>query len=171
MSEPFIGEIRLFASNFAPRNWAFCEGQLLAVSQNEALFSLLGTMHGGDGRTTFGLPDLRGRIPVHAGQGPGLQDRRLGDSFGLERVTLQSNQLPDHDHRPVGTTAAASSRFPEGNVWAGAPNAAYRRDTPDQAMADGLVEAAGGNQPHDNMMPFLGVNFIIALFGIYPSRN
>lgn len=171
MSEPFVGEIRLFAGNFAPRDWAFCDGQLLAVSQNDALFSLLGTTYGGDGSTTFGLPDLRGRIPVHAGQGPGLQDRRLGDSFGLERVTLMSNQIPYHEHRPAGTRAAASSRFPEGNVWAGAPNAVYRRATPDQAMADGLVEEAGGNQPHDNMMPFLGVNFIIALFGIYPSRN
>ena len=171
MSEPFVGEIRLFAGNFTPRGWALCDGQLLAVSQNDALFSLLGTTHGGDGVSTFGLPDLRGRIPVHAGQGPGLTERSLGSAWGVEKVTLNGNQIPGHEHRPGGTTAAASSRFPEGNVWAGAPNAVYRQDTPDQTMAAGLVEQAGGDQPHDNMMPFLGVHFIIALFGIYPSRT
>ncbi|MTI51563.1 MAG: phage tail protein [Alcanivorax sp.] len=171
MSEPFVGEIRMFAGNFAPRGWAFCDGQLLAVSQNDALFSLLGTLYGGDGVSTFGLPDLRGRVPVHAGQGPGLSSRPLGASFGVERVTLSGDQIPGHEHRPSGTDAAASSRFPAGNVWAEAPNAVYRQDTPDQAMAAGLVTETGGNQPHNNMMPFLGVHFIIALFGIYPSRH
>lgn len=170
MSEPFVGEIRMFAGNFAPRGWAFCDGQLLSVSENDVLFSLLGTIYGGDGTTTFALPDLRGRVPVHAGQGPGLSQRNLGDRFGVEAVTLTGDQIPGHEHQPAGTGAAASSRFPEGNVWAEAPNAVYRQDTPDQAMAANLVEQAGGDQGHNNMMPFLGVHFVIALFGIYPSR-
>jgi len=112
MSEPFVGEIRMFAGNFAPRGWAFCDGQLLAVSQNDALFSLLGTIYGGDGRTTFGLPDMRGRTPLHAGQGPGLSNRRLGAKAGAENVTLTVNQLPSHRHDWQATTALASSQSP-----------------------------------------------------------
>ena len=116
MSEPFVGEIRMFAGNFAPRGWAFCDGQLLAVSQNDALFSLLGTIYGGDGRTTFGLPDLRGRVPIHAGSGPGLSPRRLGAKAGAENVTLTVNQLPSHSHRLSGSANLASESRPEGNV-------------------------------------------------------
>ena len=170
MSEPFVGEIRMFAGNFAPRGWAFCDGQLLAVSQNDALFSLLGTIYGGDGRTTFGLPDMRGRIPIHAGTGPGLSQRRLGAKSGSENVTVTANQLPSHTHplnahhdggrvgtgrqrRPRRPRWSPTSRHPDGRLWP-APR------SPRSVAAS-----------HTNLMPFLCVNFIIALFGIYPSRN
>ncbi len=173
MSEPFVGEIRMFAGNFAPRGWAFCDGQLLAVSQNDALFSLLGTIYGGDGRTTFGLPDLRGRIPIHAGTGPGLSPRRLGAKFGTEQETLTVSQLPGHTHTPWG----ASNGTP---VNTSPLNAAPAKPTPNiyattrtatASMNSGSVTGVGGSGSHTNLMPFLCVNFIIALFGIYPSRN
>jgi len=171
MSEPFVGEIRMFAGNFAPRGWAFCDGQLLAVSQNDALFSLLGTIYGGDGRTTFGLPDLRGRIPIHAGHGPGLSPRRLGSKSGAEKVTLTVNQLPSHSHPLQGTSATATSTDPVGNAPAGG-SADYLspRLTP-VAMAAQAVTATGGSRSHTNLMPFLCVHFIISLVGIYPSRH
>ena len=174
MSEPFVGEIRMFAGNFAPRGWAFCDGQLLAVSQNDALFSLLGTIYGGDGRTTFGLPDLRGRIPIHAGNGPGLSPRQLGSKAGNENVTLTVNQLPPHTHALNGSTAAGTAASPAGAV----PSASTTIDlyaTADPVASDALASSAlanaGGSQPHSNLMPFLCVNFIIALVGIYPSRQ
>lgn len=173
MSEPFVGEIRMFAGNFAPRGWAFCDGQLLAVSQNDALFSLLGTIYGGDGRTTFGLPDLRGRIPIHAGQGPGLSNRRLGSKAGAEKVTLTTNQLPSHNHGNLqGTGATANSTSPSGRVTGSVPNGLiYRESTPDSNMASTLITNTGGSRSHTNLMPFLCINFIIALVGIYPSRH
>ncbi len=172
MSEPFVGEIRMFAGNFAPRSWAFCDGQLLAVSQNDALFSLLGTVYGGDGRTTFGLPDMRGRLSVHAGQGPGLSLRTLGARGGAENVTLTTNQMPSHSHAYQGSTDAGSSNTPAGNVLAGrAGDATYIETPASTAMAPNSVGNTGGSQSHTNMMPYLCVNYIIALFGIYPSRN
>ena len=172
MSEPFVGEIRMFAGNFAPRSWAFCDGQLLAVSQNDALFSLLGTVYGGDGRTTFGLPDMRGRLSVHAGQGPGLSLRRLGAKAGQERVTLTTNEIPSHSHAYQGSTDAGNSNTPEGNVLAGrASDATYIETPASTSMSPSAVANTGGSQPHTNMMPYLCVNYIIALFGIYPSRN
>jgi microcystin-dependent protein len=173
MSEPFVGEIRMFAGNFAPRGWAFCDGQLLAVSQNDALFSLLGTIYGGDGRTTFGLPDLRGRIPVHAGQGPGLSERRLGAKGGEEKVTLTVQQLPAHTHSVQGTNDTADATTPAGNVPAQSTivDLYTPPTTADQSFATQAVSNVGGSQSHTNLMPFLCVHFIIALFGIYPSRH
>lgn len=172
MSEPFVGEIRMFAGNFAPRGWAFCDGQLLAVSQNDALFSLLGTIYGGDGRTTFGLPDLRGRLPIHAGSGPGLSPRRLGAKGGAENVTLTVNQLPSHTHTFSGSTAPGTQSNPAGNVLAGrAGDNTYVEDTALTAMSSSSVSNVGGSRSHTNLMPFLCINFIIALFGIYPSRQ
>ena len=172
MSEPFVGEIRMFAGNFAPRGWAFCDGQLLAVSQNDALFSLLGTIYGGDGRTTFGLPDLRGRIPIHAGHGPGLSERRLGAKGGAEKVTLTVNQLPSHGHPLIGSNGNGLDPNPAGNFLASSPvMTPYVDDVQDNNFASGTISNIGGSRSHTNLQPFLCIHFIIALFGIYPSRN
>lgn len=171
MSEPFVGEIRMFAGNFAPRGWAFCDGQLLAVSQNDALFSLLGTIYGGDGRTTFGLPDLRGRIPIHAGTGPGLSNRRLGAQGGAENVTLAVNQLSNHGHPLQSSANVATSTNPADNAFNRSVGDAYTSDLTPQNMNAGVVSTIGGSQSHTNLMPYLCINFIIALVGIYPSRQ
>jgi microcystin-dependent protein len=172
MSEPFVGEIRMFAGNFAPRGWAFCDGQLLAVSQNDALFSLLVTTYGGDGRSTFGLPDLRGRIPIHAGTGPGLSPRRLGSKSGAETVTVTVNQLPSHSHPLQASTDIARTPNPATNVPATSTVVdGYINEPPSESMASSAVGSVGGSQSHTNLMPFLCVHFIIALFGIYPSQN
>ncbi len=172
MSEPFIGEIRMFAGNFAPRGWAYCDGQLLATSQNKALFSLLGTIYGGDGRTTFGLPELRGRIPLHKGTGPGLSDRKVGSKGGGEKVTLTTNQLAPHTHDWNANTAVADSSAPAGKVTAKATAPVIYRDKAQTTdLASATIANAGGSQPHNNLMPTLCVHFIVALFGIYPSRN
>jgi microcystin-dependent protein len=179
MSEPFVGEIRMFAGNFAPRGWAFCDGQLLAVSQNDALFSLFGTIYGGDGRSTFGLPDLRGRVPVHSGTGPGLSLRRLGAKGGVEQVTLIAGQLPVHAHEARAGTGAGSSTDPAGRLPAQLVNNVntYGQAGPGGTItfnADldaGALANTGGSQSHTNLMPFLCVHFIVALFGVYPSRQ
>jgi microcystin-dependent protein len=172
MSEPFVGEIRMFAGNFAPRGWAFCDGQLLAVSQNDALFSLLGTIYGGDGRTTFGLPDVRGRLPVHAGTGPGLSARRLGSEGGSETVTLTVNQMASHTHDFVANAADATDISPAGRTVAKGVGVAYlAAQAQDTSMSSNMVTNTGGSRSHTNLMPALCVNFIISLFGIYPSRN
>lgn len=172
MSEPFVGEIRMFAGNFAPRGWAFCDGQLLAVSQNDALFSLLGTIYGGDGRTTFGLPDCRGRIPIHAGHGPGLSERRLGAKGGAEKVTLTVNQMPSHGHAFRGNTDLALQTNPQGEVLAASQNVDYlAEETPVVNMSGESITHVGGSRSHTNLQPFLCIHFIIALFGIYPSRH
>ncbi|MEM6620718.1 MAG: tail fiber protein [Pseudomonadota bacterium] len=176
MSEPFVGEIRMFAGNFAPRGWALCDGQLLAVSQNDALFSLLGTIYGGDGRSTFGLPDMRGRLPIHAGSGPGLSPRRVGARGGSENVTLTANQLPAHSHGFQADGAVGNSASPQGNtvaaVTAGNPYFQVSAQVPPLTSMDAnSVTSTGGSRSHTNLMPFLCVNFIIALVGIYPSRT
>ena len=172
MSEPFVGEIRMFAGNFAPRGWSFCEGQLLAISQNDALFSLLGTIYGGDGRTTFGLPDMRGRLPVHMGAGPGLSTRAIGLRTGAEQVALSTNELPSHTHDMQASTAQGVENNPAGKYSAVSPNVRiYRPATPNTSLAANSVSSAGAGQAHNNMMPFLCVHFIIALTGIFPSRN
>ena len=172
MSEPFVGEIRMFAGNFAPRGWAFCDGQLLAVSQNDALFSLLGTIYGGDGRTTFGLPDMRGRIPLHVGTGPGLSARRLGSKAGAENVTLTTNQLASHSHDWNVNTANADGGAPQGKVLAVPVGfRMFKKVDQNTSLASTTIANTGGSQPHTNLMPTLCVNFIIALVGIYPSRN
>lgn len=172
MSEPFVGEIRMFAGNFAPRGWAFCDGQLLAVSQNDALFSLLGTIYGGDGRTTFGLPDLRGRIPIHAGDGPGLSPRRLGAKGGEEKVTLTVNQLPSHKHAWRASTVAANQLTPDGKSLGQSVADIYREDLENpSSLSSSAMSSLGGSRSHTNLMPYLCIHFIIALFGIYPSRH
>ena len=175
-ADPFLGEITLFAGNFAPRGWAFCDGQLLQVNQYSALFSILGTTYGGDGRTTFGLPDLRGRVPVHAGTGPGLSPRRLGEQGGTERHTLSVAELPSHAHVLKGTSDIADTTSPEeamlsAKVRTKSFNGAVPAPTPDLNMHSQSIVASGGSQAHYNMQPFLGVNYIIALTGTFPSRN
>ncbi len=173
MSEPFVGEVRIFAGNFAPRGWAFCDGQLLAVSQNDALFSLLGTIYGGDGRTTFGLPDLRGRIPIHAGTGPGMSPRRLGAKAGEEKVTVTVNQLPSHTHGMQASSDSGSVASPTGATVGRTTNFDLYRagGVPTADMAGAAISNVGGSRSHTNLQPFLCVHFIVALFGIYPSRN
>ncbi|MDH3451997.1 MAG: tail fiber protein [Gammaproteobacteria bacterium] len=168
MAEPFLGEIRMFAGNFAPRGFALCDGQLVAISQNDALFSLLGTIYGGDGRTTFGLPDMRGRIPIHAGSGPGLSTRRIGSRGGAENVTVSANQMPAHTHQLQADADVANEHTPGGNVLAAAP--VYTNSTPATPMAGAAIGTSGSGQPHPNVQPFLCVNFIIALAGLFPSR-
>jgi microcystin-dependent protein len=171
MSDPFIGEIRLFAGNFAPSGWAFCQGQLLPISQDEALFALIGTTYGGDGQTTFALPNLSGRIPLHQGQGPGLSPRTIGEMAGTENVTLTSSQIPQHTHALHANSAAATGTSPSGALLAATSVASYDTGPGSTAMAAGAVGNAGGSQPHNNMAPTLALNYIICLFGIFPSQN
>ncbi|MCF7733198.1 MAG: tail fiber protein [Akkermansiaceae bacterium] len=174
MSEPFIGEIRMFAGTFAPRGHALCDGQLLAISQNDALFSLFGTIYGGDGRTTFGLPDLRGRLPLHLGAAPGLSARPIGQKSGTEQVTLTTAQLPAHTHALPADTRAAADGSPGGAAPAQSTVAAYLSSPPPTStkpLAAGSITNVGGSQPHDNMMPYQCITFIVALTGIYPSRS
>ena len=174
MAEPFIGEIQMFGGTFAPRGWAFCNGQLLPVSQNDALFSLLGTIYGGDGRTTFALPDLRSRVPIHQGQGPGLSSRTIGQRLGAERDTLTINTMPSHAHTMQASANPATLTSPAGSVLAESTPGTTMYDANDQIDAtlySGVVSYTGGGQSHNNIMPYLAVNFIIALVGIYPSRT
>jgi len=181
--EPFIGQIMMFGGNFAPRGWAFCEGQLQAISQNSALFSILGTTFGGDGRTTFGLPDLRGRAPMHSGNGPGLTTRRLGEKGGIEYVTLDQTQIPSHTHAAAMTGVMGA--LEAGNGKAGTYSSGSYLATSNGFTNSGgggnisgvgvsgnvTVGNTGGTQSHINMQPFQVVSFCIALFGIYPSRS
>lgn len=168
MSQPFVGEIRMFAGNFAPVGWAFCDGSLLAISENETLFNLIGTTYGGDGQNTFALPDLRSRVPVHVG--PGFA---LGQAAGAESVTLTTSQIPAHSHVPQAFATQGNQSSPAGNVWGATTNLTlYSTVTPPgQTMSPDAISSAGGSQPHDNMMPFLVVNFIISLFGVFPSQS
>lgn len=181
--EGTIGEIRMFAGNFAPRNWAFCAAQILPIAQNTALFSILGTTYGGNGQTTFALPDLRGRVPVGTGQGPGLSNIVLGQVAGSENTTLISNNMPAHTHAfsanvaPPCNTGAGNADSPGGNIPAGSATdenyagAASSNGTMAPIAIAGNTGIAGGSQPFSNMQPYLGMNYIICLFGIFPSRN
>ena len=171
--ETFLGEIRMFAGNFAPTGWAFCQGQLLPIAQNQALFSLLGTTYGGDGRTSFALPDLRGRVPVGFGQGPGLSNRVIGEKFGSELVTLNINQMPSHNHTVNAVTTEGNQNLPTNSLPANtkALDKEYSDANANTTMKATMVNPTGGNQPFGVTQPSLGVNFIIALQGIYPSRN
>ena len=182
MATPFLAEIVMFGSNFAPRSWAFCDGQLLPISSNTALFSLLGTIYGGDGRTTFQLPDLRGRVPMGPRTGAGLTPRTLGQRGGVEDVTLNTNQIPSHNHSASSQANAVAgvgnSNDAANNFWskdAGVSSATYNTGPSDATMNTGAVSTTigntGGNQSHTNVQPFLCVNFIIALQGVFPSRN
>lgn len=171
MSDPFIGEVRLFAGNFAPLNWALCQGQLLAIAENDALFALIGTTYGGDGQSSFALPDLRGRVPLHQGTGPGLSTRTIGQMGGSEQVTLSKAQMPQHSHALVGSSATAqSSAGAAGNVLAATTVNVYGSAVPTTPMATGALASAGSTQPHENMAPFTALNYIICLFGIFPSQ-
>lgn len=176
MSEPFVAEIRIFAGNFAPRSWAFCNGQLLPVSQNTALFSLIGTTYGGDGRTTTALPNLQGRAPMHPGRGPGLTSRRLGQRGGAETDTLSEAQIPSHRHdlrgMASGLSGVGNSIEPTNNAFAVTTGTSYQSATTNNtSMASQALENAGGSQAHNNLQPFIAMNFIIALVGLYPSRG
>ncbi len=166
--EPFIGQIIMFAGNFAPRGYAFCNGQVLSIAQNTALCSLLGTTYGGNGQTTFALPDLRGRVPVQFGQGPGLSSYDLGQAAGVESVALTTNQLPAHSHAVNASTRSDVAANPQNNVPAS--GGSYDTTT-NTTMNTGMIGAAGGNQAHENRQPYLAVNFCIALEGIFPSRD
>ena len=178
MSEPFIGEIVLFAGNFAPRGWMLCQGQILSIAQNTALFSILGTTYGGNGQTTFALPDLRGRVPLGQGQGPGLSPYVLGEASGTENVTLISTEMPAHTHLLAANTAGGSATDPTNNFIAAVsdPNSgslfsAFAPAPANTVMAPNAVGVSGGSQPHNNLQPFLCLNYIIAVQGIFPSRN
>lgn len=173
MAQPYIGEIRMFAGTFAPAGWAFCDGQLLAISENDALFTLIGTTYGGDGESTFALPDLRGRIPIHLGTLNG-QSYVLGESAGTEEVTLTSQQMPIHSHVFLASTDLGSSPDPQGAVLATSRTAGvdlYIEDDAIAAMNNNAVLPEGGSQPHTNFQPYLCLNFILSLYGIFPPPS
>jgi microcystin-dependent protein len=176
MSDPFVAEIRIFAGNFAPRGWALCNGQLLPISQNTALFSLLGTTYGGDGRTTFALPNLQGSAPMHAGQGSGLSNRLLGETGGTSNVTLMPSQMPAHAHTVNGSSNAGTDVVPTNNDWGVASVTRGQRLYSQNAgtsplMSPQAFSTNGGGQPHNNLPPYLVLTFIIALQGIFPARS
>ncbi len=172
--DEFIGIVKIFAGNFAPRGWAYCNGQLMSIAQNEALYAILGTTYGGDGVTTFGLPDLRGRTPIGPGQGKGLTNRVLGEASGVETVTLLTTSMPAHTHLASAVTAVSDKATPGGNLWATEATGStlqFSDQAPNTAMSPRAIGAAGGSQPHDNMQPYLGISFIICLEGLFPSQN
>jgi microcystin-dependent protein len=179
MSAPFLGEIRAFGFNFAPKSWAMCNGQQLSIQQNTALFSLLGTQYGGNGVTTFALPDLRGRTAMNQGQGPGLSNYTIGEVTGTETVGLTTNQIPQHNHLWAANNAAGDTAAPLNNFLAGAIIPTTSMPVPTYAapggatvpLAAAMIGLNGGNQPHQNMQPYLVVTYCIALSGIFPSRN
>jgi microcystin-dependent protein len=178
MADQFVAEIRIFAGNFAPKGWAFCNGQLLAISQNTALFSLLGTTYGGDGKSSFALPNLQGSAPLHAGQGPGLTLRDLGEFGGAQNVTLLTSEIPAHTHGVLGNGGSGDVNTPANNTWSKShtgktPVNLYSASAANNnvPMNPQAVSLAGGNLPHNNMPPFLVLNFIIALQGIFPPRG
>jgi microcystin-dependent protein len=174
MATPFLAEIKMFGGNFAPIGYALCNGQLLAISQNSALFSLLGTTYGGNGQTTFGLPDLRGRVPIHAGSGPGLTPYVLGEIAGTESVTLLQSQMPAHNHLVEANSSAGTATAPSTTLVLAASTArdkVYSTAAPNTTLSPAAIGVAGSSQPHNNIQPYLVVNFIIALQGIFPSHN
>jgi microcystin-dependent protein len=177
MSQPYVGEIKLFAGSFAPSGWAMCQGQLMPISENDTLFNLIGTIYGGDGQETFGLPDLQGRVPIHMGQGPGIsQTYQIGEEGGVESVTLSTQQIPVHNHA-VLVTQTGQQLGPGGAYFATATSSqagvnAYNNTTAaDTPLVNTSLQPVGGNQPHDNIQPTLCVSYIISLFGIFPSQN
>src|SRR5205085_92638 len=166
MSEPFLGEIKIISWNFPPKGWTFCNGQLLPINQNQALFSILGTTYGGDGRVNFGLPNLQGRSPVHVGNGISL-----GEVGGETSHTLNISELPAHNHLPSGSSSPPNQASPSGNLWAAGNAKVFAPATDNSTMNPQCILPVGGSQPHENMSPYLVLNFIIALQGIFPSQN
>lgn len=165
MAQPYVGEVRMFAGNFAPAGWMFCEGQLLPISENETLFQLIGTTYGGDGQSTFALPDLRGRVPIHQGNG-----FILAETGGAEEITLTASQIPAHNHTFIATSSIANSASPSNSILASPSQVAmFFADPPNQPMKSSMISDVGGSQPHTNFQPYLCVDFIISLFGIFPS--
>jgi microcystin-dependent protein len=172
LASPYVGEIRMFGGNFAPRDWAFCNGQLLPIDQNTALFQLIGTTYGGDGQTTFALPDLRGRLPLHQGTSPNGQSYIIGQTGGVESVTLTTSQIPAHNHAFTGTTNPGGTTNPPTNIVAqNSGNNIYIEDQAFVALAPQSLLPDGGSQPHENLQPFLCVAFIISLAGIFPTPS
>ena len=173
MSQPYVGEIRMFGGSFAPAGWAMCQGQLMPISENETLFNLIGTTYGGDGQETFGLPDLQGRTPIHSGQGPNIsQNYQIGEKAGVESVTLTTQQIPVHTHPMLASQGVASQTNPGGNLISQATQAQlYIEDVANSPMSAGSVLPVGGSQPHENLQPYLCVTYIISLFGIFPQQN
>ena len=173
MSDPYVGEIRMFGGSFAPAGWAMCQGQLMPISQNDVLFTLIGTTYGGDGQETFALPDLQGRAPVHAGQGPGIkQNYVLGEKAGVESVTLTTQQMPSHTHALIASTNTATSTTASGNITASTNQLKiYTESAVSKQFANNTIAPIGGSQPHENMQPYLAITFIISLFGIFPNQN
>lgn len=173
MSSPYIGEIRMFGGNFAPAGWAMCQGQSMAIAQNDALFTLIGTTYGGDGQETFVLPDLQGRAPVHMGQGPGIsQNYVIGEKAGVESVTLTTQQIPLHNHAVTVSQALANQVQPTNQLLGQSTQVLmFTQDTASQFMPATTLSGAGGSQPHDNLQPFLVITFIISLFGVFPRQS
>lgn len=172
MAQPYVGEIRMFAGNFAPNGWMFCEGQTLPIAENEVLFQLIGTTYGGDGEQTFNLPNLASRVPIHMGTGPDGTTYQIGEMAGTEQVTLTVQQIPNHSHPLTASLAQATEQAPAGAVLAQSTVAdMYIQDSPDGTLAASAVGPAGGSQPHENTQPFLCINHIISLFGIFPSQT
>jgi microcystin-dependent protein len=171
MAQPYVGEIRMFAGNFPPSGWMFCDGATLAISENETLFQLIGTTYGGDGESTFDLPDLRGRTPVHQGTDPGTGTNFiLAETGGVESVTLTTQQMTTHNHAFLASTVIGTEGNPGGNLAANSQGPQpYIQESPDGNLNPQSLQPAGGSQPHDNLQPYLGINFIISLFGIFPS--
>lgn len=169
--DQYIGEIRMFAGNFPPQGWAFCNGQLLSISENDVLFALIGTTYGGDGQTTFALPDLRGRIPLHRGTNPATgSSYQMGQKGGAETVALAATELSAHTHAVLASSATGEASSPENNLWA-KNYSQFSTGNPDGVMSPAIIQGAGGSMPHDNMMPFIAINFIIALEGLWPNQN
>lgn len=172
MGQPFIGEIRMFGGNFAPAGWAFCNGQTMPISENDALFTLIGTTYGGDGQETFNLPDLQSRIPIHAGTAADGQTYQLGEAAGVESVTLTTQQIPIHNHAMLATTDGGSASNPGGNILANCSALKlYTASAPSIALHAQAITPVGGSQPHENLQPYLCISFIISLFGIFPSQT
>jgi microcystin-dependent protein len=167
MGQPYVGEIKMFAGNFAPRGWMFCEGQLLPISENETLFNLIGTTYGGDGQSTFALPDLRGRLPIHQGNG-----FTLANTGGAEQITLTTQQIPTHNHAMVASGNPANQITGQNGVVAAPPSLSmYYASPPDAALNAATMTTVGGNQPHTNFQPYLCINFIISLYGVFPQQS
>jgi microcystin-dependent protein len=172
VSNPFVGEIRMFGGNFAPAGWAFCNGATLPISENETLFNLIGTTYGGDGQSTFQLPDLQGRAPLHAGTSPSGTPYQLGEKTGVEAVTISSNTMPTHSHPMLASTNPGIAANAQGNIICSSPSINFfiEGQGPDTTLNNQVVSPIGGSQPHDNMQPYLCVSFIISLFGIFPHQ-